>query len=724
MNVIDTLVIELGLDPTKMNRGQREAVDNLRNFEGEAKRRGSAIERSVGGVETAFAGLQRRMLGVAALMLGGLGIESLISRITKLQVSTANLGQTFGLSSQMLQQWAAAGERFGVAGGAVQQGMVALQQQRFNLMNYGDPSGILSLSWGTRGTKNPLVAQAPNGQMLAPEQLAMNIAKWLQKEGPQGANALMRLGGLPQEFVTFLMKGPEEIKKVLAEAKRLAPTDEEIGRFQKLNESFERASQSAMRLATVIVDTVTPALTKMFDHLSKASEASLRTIDLLKQGRIGDALRNEFGMTPQVKAKEEELARIRDQIKAAEGAQTKLGRQRLPALRAQEEAVLEELRKIREQLEKSGGDATLQKQSFLSPSGENVRVWQASQGGGSQAYPGGGNYGGGVSPGGGASPGGARSGAGSAPMGGRAARGASDAAGGLPNLFDVVPGIGSGTGLAADRARFAEELRNNPALREKVIGIIAGENPHPTAGRAVVESMMNRASMMGTSLAHSARTTREGGYYQGYKPGASGALRERLNSYIDDALRGSNTANYATDNASQGLAAKHKVTGVFEPTGPDLNRETFFRPGTTKLRGGRAAWDRWRARVGSGATDDEVAKRILSQGAEEAVGRAARPHGDQHGPMGGRKPGELFRDDLMGPTRTFAPKTGVDELRTFMDSGRRFAGQVGGKSTSSSVTMGNVHIHTQATDAKGIAADMQSAVQRFGRVASANNGPA
>src|SRR6185312_14476453 len=78
-----------------------------------------------------------------------------------------------------------------------------------------------------------------------------------------------------------------------------------------------------------------------------------------------------------------------------------------------------------------------------------------------------------------------------APIGGGAPRGA-DAwtvprSGGSGNSFSLrsdgaaslsLPGGGdpSHPGLAADRKRFADELKNNPALRDKVMAIAAGEN--------------------------------------------------------------------------------------------------------------------------------------------------------------------------------------------------------------------------------------------------------
>lgn len=154
-----------------------------------------------------------------------------------------------------------------------------------------------------------------------------------------------------------------------------------------------------------------------------------------------------------------------------------------------------------------------------------------------------------------------------------------------------------------DRARFAKELDEKPWLREKIKHISLGENQDPTANLAVIETMMNRAAVRGTSLEQQAKRHKssgkdEGGYYAGYAPSYNaqqGALADRS---IDKALMGSNVTNYATDNSSGALAAGEKVNGRFVHH-KDYNRESFFSPGSaepafrSKWQGMRKAVDKY-----------------------------------------------------------------------------------------------------------------------------------
>lgn len=158
--------------------------------------------------------------------------------------------------------------------------------------------------------------------------------------------------------------------------------------------------------------------------------------------------------------------------------------------------------------------------------------------------------------------------------------------------------------LATDRARFAQELDADPALRNKVLRIAANEQAsNPNGTQAVIESMMNRASVRGTSLEQAARWygAEAGGYYQRGTMGR-GALeddRQRgvLEQSLGNALSGSNISNFATDNSSGGLAASERVTGRFHYAASH-NGETFFTPGWAE-RGHEGRWQEWHSRIGT-----------------------------------------------------------------------------------------------------------------------------
>jgi hypothetical protein len=140
--------------------------------------------------------------------------------------------------------------------------------------------------------------------------------------------------------------------------------------------------------------------------------------------------------------------------------------------------------------------------------------------------------------------------------------------------------------LAARRARFAQELDADPALRQHMLAVSAGENLDPTANLSVMESAMNRADMMGTSLAQEMRHTSQGGYYAGYNPAALNdpGARAIMEKNLQTALGGSNASRFATDNASGNFAAERVAKGMYAPNSA-YGGESFLHPQGTDARG-------------------------------------------------------------------------------------------------------------------------------------------
>ena len=161
--------------------------------------------------------------------------------------------------------------------------------------------------------------------------------------------------------------------------------------------------------------------------------------------------------------------------------------------------------------------------------------------------------------------------------------------------------------LAADRQKFADELANNPQLRQKIMAIAAGEQGnHPIGTRAIVESMMNRASLYGTSLEKQARLhastgINENGYYAGYKPQAlnNPKTAQLLSNNIDEALKGTNDSNFATDNASGSWGQGRIDSGMFNKQS-GIHGELFMSPGDSRAAG-YAKYPAWRQAMEQGS---------------------------------------------------------------------------------------------------------------------------
>ena len=209
-----------------------------------------------------------------------------------------------------------------------------------------------------------------------------------------------------------------------------------------------------------------------------------------------------------------------------------------------------------------------------------------------------------------------------------------------PGKFTPVPdlmtasgtsgGEGGGGGLATDRAKFARELAANPALREKIMRIAQNEQGgNPQGTQAVIESMMNRASYGGRTLAQEARWTGEGGYYAQGSMGRNmtAAQRAVIENSLDATLKGGNVSNYATDNASGDFARRRLANDMYRQTNY-INGEYFSTPGQNPRGPGMGNFNKYQAWLEKMRAGDAAAPAEAKQSAVTIAKTTPNPNAE------------------------------------------------------------------------------------------------
>lgn len=279
-----------------------------------------------------------------------------------------------------------------------------------------------------------------------------------------------------------------------------------------------------------------------------------------------------------------------------------------------------------------------------------------------------------------------------------------------------------------DRSRFIAELAANPALREKIMAISAGENLDPRSNQAVLESMMNRADMMGTPLAQEARTTGERGYYAGYNPRAlnNPNTRAMIEGNLQSVLGGSNVSNYATDNASEGnshFASRRFASGQYTPNLPGpLNGEYYSHPSNATARGFRQ-YDPWVARVSGPSNeapqspDDQFASAVMNGQAKPPqqapqppipnVAVASAPQAAQPNVASASQPADGTQSQ--GFFGSIASAAGAPNAGKLLDDNLG-----GGNSSGGSISLASQETQDDKDAAKALQAAMQTTQQAAG----------
>lgn len=254
--VIDTLVVELGLDPAKFTQGQKDALAAFKKTREEAIASGKDIEAQGKKINEFFGTLKREALGLTALFLGGKGIKEFVGYVTNLDASTGRLAKTLNMSTAELSTWMGVAQ---VTGGTTESMASAL---------HGLSSEVNKFLLTGQGAFLPLFNTLNislydgNKNLKTAGQLFMEINKAIQGMDPARASALLSMiPGMNQQTVNTLILGEKTLQKLLVEQKSLSSITEQNARdAQALQKSWVELEQSSTSFGRSVLELVTPTI--------------------------------------------------------------------------------------------------------------------------------------------------------------------------------------------------------------------------------------------------------------------------------------------------------------------------------------------------------------------------------------------------------------------------------------------------------------------------------
>ena len=110
--VIDSLVVELGLDPTNFNLQQREAFETAKRLEAQQLKAAKNIEHGAGKASSALAATRTQAAGLIAMLTGG-GIIAFGSQINAADAAVGRLSRNIGVNVATITKWQGAARIFG-----------------------------------------------------------------------------------------------------------------------------------------------------------------------------------------------------------------------------------------------------------------------------------------------------------------------------------------------------------------------------------------------------------------------------------------------------------------------------------------------------------------------------------------------------------------------------------------------------------------------------------
>jgi uncharacterized protein YukE len=332
--VIDTLIVELGLDPKKFTKGQREAMAEARRSIKEGRDAAKEIEARAEAINNTLSKVKGQALSLFSLLAGG-GVTALAVTTTRADASVSRLSRTLGESVPEIAAWQAAVKGAGGTAEGVAEHMTGLVSAFQRAESFHEPMQIQPIiaaldaeSKRLGGVGVSLTDAAgkmkPIGEFY--KELAFVFQKMVQTGPAMAAKAgeFARSLSIPEGLFDLLRRGTEETTKRLAEAAKIGVvTKQEAEQAERLAKAWENTSQSVVATGRTLLNIVSPTVIKILDALTKHQGDSNLRFEILQLGRMRDELESLPKGSPrravletEIKQKEE---RVEEQLRARRG---------------------------------------------------------------------------------------------------------------------------------------------------------------------------------------------------------------------------------------------------------------------------------------------------------------------------------------------------------------------------------------------------------------------
>ncbi len=264
MNVVDSLIVSIGLDATNFKKGQREVNDSWQKARGTALQHGRAIEDSNKKLVGSFNKLKVEALGFFAALLGAREIKEFVAQVTTANAAVGRLAANIGEQPQMLQAWGNAVERMGGNANDATQSLTNLSKSFFELKYNGKalPDSVYRVFAMAR-------MPVPNREDSLDSALNKTAAA-LKEIAKQDRTAAFFFGegmGLTDSTINLMLRYGAATAAHVKALSGLTATDKQIENSQKLIEKWKTLEQTANDIGRTIEGWFSGAFLETLDAL-------------------------------------------------------------------------------------------------------------------------------------------------------------------------------------------------------------------------------------------------------------------------------------------------------------------------------------------------------------------------------------------------------------------------------------------------------------------------
>lgn len=258
--IIDSLIVELNLDPKGFTKGQKQSVSALKDLESKSGKTAKSLQDNANKSAQSFSKFRNEILALATAFVSISGIKAFSERITTTDAAMGRMANNIGMSTTELSAWTMAADKAGGTTEGMAGSIKGLVERVQHFKATGE--GAEGFKWFTALGIDPVKADATESFLQAADKLS--------KMKPSQAQEFGRGMGMDEGTINVLMRGRAEVEKLLADQKQLAIVNERDSKqAQERQIAWNKLQNQFENIGRTILNDLQPVISQIANDFSK-----------------------------------------------------------------------------------------------------------------------------------------------------------------------------------------------------------------------------------------------------------------------------------------------------------------------------------------------------------------------------------------------------------------------------------------------------------------------
>ncbi|VWC89861.1 putative phage glucosaminidase [Burkholderia aenigmatica] len=267
--LIDSLVVALGIDASGLTKGQKDASEALKKTSDQADRTAKELEAKGKQAAQFFSQIKNQVVGLFAVFTAGKGLSSFVSDVVAADAAVGRVAKNIGLSTEALSAWQGVAERAGGSASGITGTLRNISSQMQQIALTGTPGAQVLQSLAMAGIN---VSKYFDKATSSSERLLMASDAFSHMDAAR-AQALGAGMGFDEGTINVLMQGRQAVQALLAEQEKIGHTNEEDAKSaMQLQAAWRSLEQASTDLGRKILTSLSPYIQDLSAALLKFSE--------------------------------------------------------------------------------------------------------------------------------------------------------------------------------------------------------------------------------------------------------------------------------------------------------------------------------------------------------------------------------------------------------------------------------------------------------------------